>query len=198
MSVNYVNWHGLRCSVEWAVVLDWGVKQGYITPSDVNSLNRSMAEQEQMVREKGIYNSLTNPHGAARPNANAPHIKVGRKDHAADINDGAVDRLVAGLRRKGFRLLFTVSTEPWHVEFINEAELVRAAKALDDPLKGFREDEARWIREYVKLKQANKDRGRRRVLRRVMLERRQAIYKAHKPLTGLNLKRWNTLKRYTS
>jgi hypothetical protein len=196
--VKYVRWHGLTCSSEWAVVLDWGIAQGYIRPSDVNSLHRTMAEQEQMVREKGIYNSLTNPHGAARPNPAAPHIKIGRKDHAADINDGAVDRLVAGLRRKGFRVLFTVSTEPWHVEFVNEAELVRAAKALDDPLKGFREDEARWIREYVKLKQANKDRDRRRVLRRVMTERRQAIYRAHKPLTGLNLKRWRTLRHYTS
>lgn len=45
-------------------------------------------------------------------------------------------------------------------------------------LEGYTASEVRWIREYDRLLRANRDLGRRRVLRRVMTEQRKRIWRA--------------------
>jgi len=73
--------------------------------------------------------------------------------------DKAGGRTLAGLtrRRKAERKLFLTPA---------------------DSLAGYTDSEKRWIREYDGLKRANKDPQRRTVLRRVMTEQRQRIWRA--------------------
>jgi GH24 family phage-related lysozyme (muramidase) len=48
----------------------------------------------------------------------------------------------------------------------------------DDPLDGYTDDEQHWIREYDKLAREDKDRDRRRSLRRAMAEQRRKIWRS--------------------
>lgn len=50
MAVTYTRFDGKRCSVEWKVVLDAAVRAGVLEPSSVNSLNRTMGEQNEIGR----------------------------------------------------------------------------------------------------------------------------------------------------
>jgi predicted chitinase len=50
-----------------------------------------------------------------------------------------------------------------------------------DEFRGYTESEERWIKEYDKLKRENRDIDRRRVLRRVMKEQRQRIWRVAQP-----------------
>jgi lysozyme len=47
-----------------------------------------------------------------------------------------------------------------------------------DPLEGYTASEKRWIREYDRLVRENRDRDRRRVLRRVMTAQRKRVWRA--------------------
>lgn len=81
---------------------------------DVNEGKRTKARQEELVREKGIYNRATNPYGAAAYSPQAPHIKEGRSDHALDCDlPGA---LVTAARKRDVTYRYTVPTEGWHIE----------------------------------------------------------------------------------
>ena len=53
-----------------------------------------------------------------RPQPHAPHIRLGRVDHALDVNslNGAARRLASFLARHGAHPHFTVPPEPWHIE----------------------------------------------------------------------------------
>ncbi len=46
----------------------------------LNSRKRTRADQERLIREQGVYNSVTNPHGAALYSPNAPHVWEGREE----------------------------------------------------------------------------------------------------------------------
>lgn len=65
--------------------------------------------------------------------------------------------------------------EAWHFRYVGASEaMLRALR--EDPLAGHTASERRWIREYDTLVREKRDRGRRRVLRRVMREERKRIW----------------------
>lgn len=182
MAVNYVTFRGKSVSKEWAIVLRAAERAG--VRFDFNSGHRTMAEQAALVRQKGVW-SPSNPTGAAVPSPTAPHIRVGRIDHALDVNqlDGGTHRLAAYLRGQGAAVRFTVPGEPWHMEVAASA-LRRLANKLDDPLEGYTASEKRWIREYdslLKMKHEGRDSVRRKlrraVLRRYMTRQRKSIWR---------------------
>lgn len=180
-----------RFSPLWAVVLRAAIRDGAITAEDITDGHRTMSEQRTRVRAQGIW-SPSNPHGAARPSATAPHIRRGRQDHALDVNalNGAVRRLDAWVAKHGEQLAKTVSTEDWHREIVGgEAALRRLTTRVADPLAGYPADERRWIRELDGLRRRAVDASRRRVLVRVMRNRRKAIWRAAQQ-SG-----WNTRNR---
>jgi hypothetical protein len=164
---------GLRCSGEWATVLEAAERAG--VRFDPTSLQRTFAEQAELRRR---YERGEGPL-AAKPSHNAPHIRTGRPDHADDVKwtDGGVYRLARWLRARGARVFWTVPGERWHIE-VPRADLVRLARKLADPFRGYPADERRWLREYDDLKRRNRDRDRREVLRRVMTARRKSIWRA--------------------
>lgn len=171
-TVTYRRFDGHLVSDEWCVILSAARRAG--VQFEVDSGHRTMVEQEKLVAEKGVW-SPSNPHGAAVPSPTAPHIRVGRPDHACDVNslDGGSNRLAAWIRSRGARVLFTVPPEPWHME-IPLADLRALAHHLGDPLAGYTAAERRWIREY----DSHPRLLRRRALRRVMTRQRKAIWKA--------------------
>jgi len=183
---------GKRVSRAHAIVLEAAADAGI--DFTLNSGRRTMAEQAQMVREKGVW-SPSNPHGAARPNANAPHIKAPRgtalAHHALDIDTraGGNRRVASFYARHGVPVRFNVPPEPWHMDTVDEAKLIAAAHKLDDPLREYPADERRWIHEYDELRDANRDLERRRVLIRTMKARRKSIWRAAQD-SG-----WNRLHR---
>ncbi len=59
-----------------------------------------------------------------------------------------------------------------------ERELFLRPGATSSSLPGYTDGERRWIKEYDDLKRHNKDKDRRRVLRRVMTQQRKAIWHA--------------------
>lgn len=92
---------------------------------NVNEGHRTEARQRELIREKGLYNPVTNPTGAAAVSPNAPHIRTGREDHAIDA-DNAVG-LIAACAKRGVRLSRPMASEPWHVE-ANATDLARYAR----------------------------------------------------------------------
>jgi hypothetical protein len=179
MAVTYRPFRGKTVSREWAIVLAAAADEG--VRFTLNSGHRTMAEQQHLVDTQGLW-STSNPHGAAAPSATAPHIRTGRADHALDVDhvDGSADRLAAWLRSKGTHPGFPVSTENWHLELPGH-ELGRLARQLDDPLRNYTDSERAWIREYDRLKHADRGDARRRVLRRAMEQQRKRVWRAAQP-----------------
>lgn len=69
-----------------------------------------------------------------------------------------------------------------------------------DPLSKLTKEERKWVREYLKLKKANKNRPRRIKLRALMRQRRKRIYKvAQKDGWNKNNRkaRWTVLRKYS-
>lgn len=82
--------------------------------------------------------------------------------------------------------------EWWHYRCIR----VVAPPKKKDPLSGYTNAEKRWIREYDRLRKANDDLPRRRVLRRVMKEQRERIWRAAQPKAkGGDGRDWTRLRR---
>jgi hypothetical protein len=171
-TVIYKRFDGHLVSAEHHTVLTAARRAGI--DFELDSGHRTMAEQTLLVHEKGVW-SPANPHGAAVPSPSAPHIRIGRPDHALDVNslDGGATRLATWIRARGARVLFTVPPEPWHME-IPLADLVALAHQLGDPLAGYPAEERRLIRAY----DARPSLLRRRALRKAMTKRRKAIWKA--------------------
>src|SRR4051812_18133075 len=96
MSVTYVAFRGKTVSREWAAVLLEAAREVAFM---LDSGHRTMAEQQGLYDHYLRFGSPL----AAKPSANAPHIRIGRIDHALDVNalDGGAGRLAAWLRRKG-------------------------------------------------------------------------------------------------
>ena len=90
MSVTYVGLRGKTVSREWAAVL---TAAAHDVAFVLDSGHRTMGEQQ------GLYDNYLRVGRplAARPAANAPHIRLGRIDHAIDVNalDGGAARLAA-------------------------------------------------------------------------------------------------------
>lgn len=139
MAVKYRYFKGKRVSVaQYYIFMECERRLANRGGVPLNSGHRSMSEQAALVRRKGLYNATTNPHGAAWPNRNAPHIWVGRANHAVDIDQFAgagIDAVLTTIRTMcaqanipfGWRK--TVSTEPWHVQELNEANVIALGRA---------------------------------------------------------------------
>lgn len=111
-----VTFQGKRVSRGWRTILrcawDMGVR------FQLNSGQRTMAEQALLVRQKGVW-SPVNRTGAALPNRNAPHIRAGRPNHAVDIDTVAYNgeyRMQEWVERRGVDWQNTVPGEAWHGE----------------------------------------------------------------------------------
>ncbi len=156
--IRYTQYRGLTCSEPWRVFLTAAERDG--VDFDANSLRRSMSEQGVLFRQN-MYPDGSGPRPGrpltARPSSTAPHIKVGRWDHAGDFNGAG--NLIAYAARKGIRLVRTVASEIWHLEFVGvSAERILEVFGLVDPFDFLADREARLIREA----QLKRDRARRR------------------------------------
>lgn len=204
MSVRYLSFDNEQVSYEWFVFLTAARHDG--VEFHLNEGHRTMARQRHF---RWLYEHVPGSPLAAFPSDDAPHIRTGRFWHACDFN-GAENIRVYG-ERHGVTLVRTVRwpngavREEWHLECRDPRQLAAFAKRhahKADPLAFMRPDERRWVREYVRLKKADKNIERRRVLRRVMTERRKAIYRAANSKKGgwtavNRRKRWTALRRYT-
>jgi GH24 family phage-related lysozyme (muramidase) len=107
----------------------------------LTSGRRTMAEQTALFRQNmqfvaGRWIRRPGRPLTAFPNPNAPHIRVGRQDHAIDVNalDGGEDRLQAWLSRNGVGTSNPVVGEPWHLEAA-AGDLRKLAKRLKQEAK---------------------------------------------------------------
>lgn len=86
--------------------------------------------------------------------------------------------------------------ESWHFVYVGGYHAKKA-----DPLAGLTKRERGWVREYVRLKKAGKDKARRRVLRRYMRRQRKAIWRVAQKSgwhRAHRKKRYDILRRYSS
>jgi hypothetical protein len=175
MKVTYVALRGKTVSREWAAVLTAAARE---VAFRLDSGHRTMAEQQVLFNH---FLAVGSPL-AARPSASAPHIRLGRIDHAIDVDSlaGGAKRLAIWLHGKGAHPTFPVPGEAWHIE-LPAAELAALARKLSDPLSNYTPNERRTIREYDALKRQRRDREQRSRLRHVMTAQRKRIWREAQP-----------------
>lgn len=117
---------GLKVSDEWDVVLTAAHKDVDFT---LTSGRRTMSDQRRLYR---LYRAGKG-NLAAYPSPNAPHIRVGRPNHAIDVDalDGGEARLEAWLRKNGVSPTNPVRGEAWHME-LSARELKRLTARLSN------------------------------------------------------------------
>lgn len=142
MAVIYRRFDGERVSRPWFRLLTDLRHDGI--RFHLNEGKRTMARQAELVREKGIW-SPSNMTGAARPSRTAPHIRVGRFDHACDFDNAAGVEI--GAARRGVDLNAVVPGEPWHLE------------AVAPQLKAY------WRRRNIEIRRARRKRAAARLKR---------------------------------
>lgn len=134
MAVKYVPYGSVRVSRRWNTVLRAAdrAKVGF----HVTSGHRTMAEQQALFNQNmhlvnGVWVPKPGRPLTAFPNRNAPHIRVGRADHAIDVDslDGGETRLQHWLEKQGATVLNPVRGESWHME-IPAKDLERLARKL--------------------------------------------------------------------
>jgi lysozyme len=103
------------------------------------------------------------------PGGIGPDTTVGKRLRAHDF-DGAADALLMW-NKAGGRVLAGLTRR-------RSAERALFLSKPTEGLEGYTDSEKRWIREYDRLLHENRDVDRRRVLRRVMKEQRQRIWRA--------------------
>jgi lysozyme len=101
-----------KVSRQWFSLL-WDIAHHDHVDYNVNEGHRTMARQQELVNEQGLW-SPSNPHGAAAPSSHAPHIKTGHPDHAIDFDNA--QGVINAAQKRGVTLSRTVSTESWHLE----------------------------------------------------------------------------------
>lgn len=121
MIVKYVPYGSVRVSGRWAVVLRRADRAhvGF----HVESGHRTMREQLKLFRQNmhlvlGRWVQRPGHALTAIPTPNAPHIALGRRNHALDVNalDGGVLRLIHWLESHGAHPTRPVPGEAWHVQ----------------------------------------------------------------------------------
>lgn len=117
-----------RVSESWLVVLTEAAKH---VSFKLNSGRRTRAEQEALIRQKGVW-SPSNPTGAAAYSPSAPHIRAGREDHALDVDTsgGGNAKLSDWLHRQGLSVDHEIQAEPWHMEARSESSLKSLASRI--------------------------------------------------------------------
>jgi lysozyme len=145
MGIIYVPYGAVRVSRPWRTVLRAAdrAKVGF----HVTSGHRTMSEQAGLVREKGLFDPVRNPHGAAAPSPFAPHVRIGRANHAIDVDslDGGETRLERWVDSQGATWMNTVVTESWHGE-LSGRDLARLARKIKRELRRERRAKARQAR----------------------------------------------------
>lgn len=124
-----LTFQGKRVSRAWLIVLREARKHVAFT---LNSGRRTMAEQSALYRQNMLNGRPRSGRPlTARPSPIAPHIRVGRPDHAIDVDslDGGETRLQKWLRKQGARAENTVAGESWHLE-VPLRDLLRLARKI--------------------------------------------------------------------
>lgn len=115
---------GKHVSEDWYWVLNEAWRQG--VRFQLNSGQRTMAEQWALYR-----NPPPGTPVVAFPNPNAPHIRVGRQNHAIDVDTnayaGGEQHLQNWLIKHGIPAVNNVAREAWHIDPVDGAALHRAA-----------------------------------------------------------------------
>jgi len=142
-------YNGKRVSQEWLTVLTAAEKDRGRTLR-LNSGQRTMGEQAR------LYALYLSGRGnlAAVPSPIAPHIRVGRPDHALDIDvySGDAAWFDAWATAKGYPLDNTVRGEAWHKEIRGGADALRAlARDLGGPQYPTLRQGA-WGKDVIRLK----------------------------------------------
>jgi hypothetical protein len=114
-------------SREWYPVLIEARRRGW--DGDVSEGRRDLA------RQRFFFNCMqccccNNCNTAAFPSPFAPHIRVGRGDHAIDVTEP--DELIRILENMGLDVHRPVAGEDWHVEAVSASQLRRVAAKYSD------------------------------------------------------------------
>jgi lysozyme len=125
---------GKRVSKVWARILRAADDE---VNFQLNSGRRTMGEQLALFRQNMIRVGVPKPGRplTAVPNPLAPHIRVGRPDHALDVDmfvGEGVRELAEWLRNHGCRVTFPVLGEGWHLE-VPARDLLRLYRKLREP-----------------------------------------------------------------
>jgi hypothetical protein len=121
---------GKRVSRTWRRVLRRASKDINFT---LNSGRRTLREQWKLFRQNmyGVGRPRPGRPYTAFPSPIAPHIRVGRFDHALDVepSDGGEQRLQNWLARHGVSSTNNVPGESWHLE-ATAWQLLRLARKI--------------------------------------------------------------------
>lgn len=108
---------GKRVSKTWREIL---VRASRDIKFTLNSGRRTMREQWALFRQNmyGIGRPKPGRPYTAFPSPIAPHVRVGRRDHALDVepSDGGEQRLQNWLTKHGVQAVNNVTGESWHME----------------------------------------------------------------------------------
>lgn len=126
------SFQGKRVSTAWKTVLDQAVRDGI--SFQLNSGQRTMAEQ-QALYDQNMSGGQPRPGRplTAVPNGNAPHIRVGRQNHALDVDmyaKGGEQKLQNWLVKQGLGAVNNVPGEGWHIDVPDENQLLRLATKI--------------------------------------------------------------------
>ena len=135
MAIRYVKFEGKRVSKKWYVVLKRAREAGHTT-FRVNSGKRTMREQWALFRQNMRWDGrrwVPKPGRplTAYPSPTAPHVRIGRADHALDLDHP--ESLARFLRSspRDAHPTFPVAGESWHLELPGK-ELTRLWKKYRD------------------------------------------------------------------
>jgi hypothetical protein len=134
MAIRYKEFDGKKVSIAWYRVLKRMRKHG--VPFRVNSGHRTLREQAALFRQNmqfvgGRWVPKPGRPLTAFPSPFAPHIRLGRADHAIDFGTtpSMVDRVQRYLNSRGLKARETVAGEWWHVE-VDRGRLVNLARRI--------------------------------------------------------------------
>jgi hypothetical protein len=130
MAISYERFHGKRVSKKWFVVLRH--LEHMRIPFTLNSGKRTLAEQTALFRQNmhrvgGRWVPRPGRPLTAFPSPNAPHVLVGRAEHALDL--GSPGNVASHLRAHGVTPTFPVPGEPWHL-VLSKNDLTRLWREL--------------------------------------------------------------------
>lgn len=148
MAVTYHAFRGKSLSDDWYAVLSAAAADGVYFI--LNSGHRTMDEQWYLYN--GYRAGKPGFNLAAYPSETAPHIRVGRQDHALDINDNTVATLRGWLSSHGVRTHMNVPGETWHMEVLSASELHALADKLRAPKTPLARVRAQPLREGAQSK----------------------------------------------
>ena len=135
MAIRYVRFEGVRVSKKWYVVLKRARAAGHHS-FKVNSGKRTMREQWALFRQNMRFNGrrwVQRPNHplTAYPTPTAPHVRIGRADHALDLNNPQDLVIFLESPPRNSHPSFPVFGESWHLELPGK-ELTRLWKKYRD------------------------------------------------------------------